>query len=190
MPWNDSSETVVGGTGEVYVGPVGTALPAAEDSALNAAFGGTGFLSEDGISTNQSTEVIRHRAWQTKHNIRIDRDAETFQLSFVAQQFNEITVPLAFGGGDVADLGSGSYKYTPPAAGDSVDERAIVADVIDGDDILRFVVPRGMAVEAVNSQFTRTALGQLPVTIEALQPEDGGFAWYILTNLVGFATGS
>lgn len=190
MAWNDPTETVVGGSGQVYVAPVGTALPAAHDTNLNAAFAGLGYHSEDGVSVNQSAEIIRLGAWQTKVDIRRMRDTETFRLTFALLQWTEVSLPLAFGGGAVTEPSSGKFKYTPPAASEDLYERALICDVDDGTDRLRFVVPKGNAVEAIESQFTRSQFGMLPITFEALEPDDGTPSWHLLTNVAGMATGS
>lgn len=191
MPWNNPDETVIGGTGQVYVADVGTALPTAEDGALSATtYKGLGYHSEDGVSVNQSVDIQRFGAWQTKRDIRRERGDEAFQLTFSLLQWDENTVPLAFGGGSISEPSGGTYKFTPPSVADAIQDKTLVADVIDGANILRFVVPKGNVVEAVDSQFTRTAMGMLPITFEALEPDDGSEAWYFLTNLAGFATGS
>lgn len=190
MPWNRGDETVIGGTGQVYVAPVGTALPANQGSALNSAFVGLGYHSEDGVSINQSIEIIRLGAWQTKSDIRRERDSETFRITFNLLQWNENSVPLAFGGGAVSEPSSGNFKFTPPAVSDAIAEKALICDVQDGPEILRFVVPRGTVVEAVDSKFTRNAFGQLPIAFEAMIPTDESPQWHLLTNISGFAAGS
>lgn len=192
MPgWNDSAETIIAGTGQVYVAPVGTALPANAESALNAAFLGLGYHTEDGVSVNQTPEIVEHGAWQTKHPIRRVREAEEFLITFALLQWNEVNVPLAFGGGDIIDLGSGQYRFDPPVESDELDERALIADVIDGDRRLRWVIPRGSVTEGVTSEFTRASMSGIPITFKALAPEDGSKAWYWLSNdAAAFAAGS
>jgi hypothetical protein len=71
-------------------------------------------------------------------------------------------------------------------ADDALDERSLVVDTIDGDTNYRFVLPRGNVTEAVESQFTRTATAQLPVTFKALQPSAGQSIAYVNTDAVGF----
>lgn len=190
MAWNDSGETIIAGTGEVYVAPVGTTEPANESSTLNTAFFGLGYHDEDGVAVQNAPELQKFGAWQSKKPIRIERGDEAFRLTFKLLQWNEKTVPLAFGGGTISDLGSGHYKFTPPLADDAPDERCVVADVIDGDNILRIVIPRCIVVDDVESELKRDAMGMLPITVEAMEPETGGDPWYFLTNIAGFATGS
>lgn len=190
MAWNNPDDFVVAGTGEVYVAPVGTALPTNSQSALNASFNGLGYHTEDGVSVNAQVNVFMIRSWQSQFETRRGRDTEDFQLSFVLQQWNEINVPLAYGGGSVTSLGGGEYKYTPPAPDAALDERALVCDCIDGSEKVRFVVPRGSVVEAVASTFKRNEAAVLPITWKALQPSDGSAAWYMLPNSAAFASGS
>jgi hypothetical protein len=46
----ETSEVRAGITGELYAAPVGTALPTDTSTALNAAFKGLGYFSEDGVT--------------------------------------------------------------------------------------------------------------------------------------------
>lgn len=191
MAWNDAGETVVAGTGEVYVADTGASLPANQSSNLSAAiYHGLGYHTEDGVGLNYSPEFTRMGAWQAQRPIRIVRGASGTTFTFALLQWNEDTLDLAFGGGDVIDLGGGSYKYVPPSDTDPIAEKTVIIDVIDGSDIGRFVIPRGVATEGVDSTFNDTAMANLPVTVEALEPETGGDAWYFLSNFAGFAAGS
>lgn len=189
--WNDPTETIIAGSGQVYVGAVGATAPTSEVSALSAAtWTGLGYHTEDGASVNQNREIVRHKAWQTKADVRRTTESEVFQVTFVLEQWNEANVPLAFGGGTVSEPSAGKYKYVPPAAGASENEKALILDVVDGSNVLRFYIPRGTAVEGIESQFTRSAMGNLPITFEAMEPDDGTPQWSLFTNLAGFATGS
>lgn len=189
MAWNDPSETVVGGTGQLYTAAVGTALPTDVDAALNASFVGLGLHSEDGVSVNRSQEIFRLGAWQSRNDVRRERESETFQLTAALLQWNEATVVAAFGGGSVTSTANG-YKYTPPAVTEEIEEVAVVCEVEDGNEALLFVIPRANAVETVESSFARSQGSMLPVTFEALEPDDGSAAWYFLASSGAFATGS
>lgn len=188
--WNDGNETVVGGTGQLYVAPVGTALPASESASLNAAFEGLGYTSEDGVSINKALDVIRLGAWQTTKDVRRIRDNEAFRITANLLQWNESNVPLVFGGGTISEPTTGHYKYTPPAVTDAVVEKALILDVQDGTEIIRFVVPRGSVTDAVDSQFSRGQFSGLPLAFEDMEPNDGSAGWYFFTNIADFAAGS
>lgn len=191
MGWNDATETVIAGSGQVYIGAVGATAPTAEDSALSpATWYGLGYHTEDGASISESPEIVRHKAWQTRADVRRTRETDVFQVTFALEQWNEQSVPLAFGGGSVSEPSSGHYKYTPPAVSDAENEKALILDIVDGSNKLRIYVPRGTVVEGVESQFTRSQMGVLPITFEAMEVDDGSPQWSLFTNLASFATGS
>jgi hypothetical protein len=190
MPWNDATETIVGQSGEVYTAPVGSAAPTSAISAPAAAYTGMGYHSEDGLTVRNTPDVLRLFGWQEFEALRIARQRAPFQIGFVLLQWNDATVIEAFGGGAVSGSGA-AYKYTPPTPSDPLAERSIIADIVDGTRHLRFVIPRGIAVETVESKFTRTALGELPITYEALPPSDGSAPWYFFSDdAAAFAAGS
>jgi hypothetical protein len=149
-----------------------------------------GYHTEDGLHTNMAPQLTRLGAWQSLVDVRIARTKAPFQLGFVLIQWNDVTVVEAFGGGAVTGSGA-AYKYTPPLPGDPLAERAVIADIIDGTRHLRFVLPRAIAVDTVDSKFTRTTYGELAVTFEALPPSDGSSPWYFFSDdAAAFAAGS
>lgn len=191
MAWKDSGETLVGNDGLVYVADVGTALPTNATTAPPVAnWTGLGYHNEDGATINKSLDIVEHRAWQSSHPIRRSRGEEAFAIAFGLLQWNEINVPLAFGGGSVDAVSGGQYKYTPPEDADALLEKSLVLDVIDGSDIIRFIVPKGTVTDGVESQFARDQMSPLPITFQALEPDEGGPAWYFFTNRGDFAAGS
>lgn len=188
MAWNDPTELQVGITGQVYVAPLGTALPTTTLGALDAAFVGLGFTTEDGVSFSASKETQDINAWQSFDPIRTIVTARTVQATFSLQQWNEDTVPLAFGGGAVTGS-TPNFKYELPDPEDGVDERSMVIDVEDGDNHMRFVIARGTVTEAVETQFQHGATAVLPITFKALKPSVGKIVTYY-TDAAGFAAGS
>lgn len=191
MPWNDPGETIIAGTGQAYAAAVGTALPTSESSSLNAAFHGLGYHTEDGVSVNFEPDIVEHQAWQSKHPIRVEKNAEAFTVSFVLLQWNEDTVPLAFGGGAITEPTSGHFKYTPPSESDAIAEKSFVIDVQDGSRIGRFVLPRAVVTESVEATFNRSEMAGLPISLKALQPSDLSSPWLFYSNdSAAFTTGS
>ena len=186
--WNDPAELTVGITGQVYVAPTGTALPTTTTGALNAAFVGLGYLTEDGVSFSASKETQDIAAWQAFDPIRTIVTSRTVQATFSLQQWNEDTVPLAFGGGSISGT-SPNFKYSLPDPEDGLDERCMVIDVQDGDINLRFVIARGIVTEAVETQFQHGATAVLPITFKALKPSLGKIVDFY-TDSDGFTAGS
>lgn len=186
---NDAAEVIVAGSGQVWFAPVGTTLPDVGDdptSGLDTAFVPAGFLTEDGPTLSVGSEVTDFMAWQSRTAIRREKQTQDIQFSFVLQQWNSENISFAFGGGSVQDEGGGIWSYTFPEADDALDERALVVDAVDGDVNYRFVLPRGNVTEAVETQFTRTATAQLPVTFKALQPTTDDPIAYVNTDATAF----
>jgi hypothetical protein len=185
----ESQNTVVPGTGRIFVAPVGTALPSTPEGALNAAFVDVGYTTEEGIGINRSQEIFRLRALQKRADIRRERQSEAFQVTFAMLEWSAPTVKLAFGGGEVQSV-SGGYKYSPPSVDDALDERALVVEIEDGDDSMRLVVPKGNAIEAVSSTFARSSGATLPITFDSLDDDEEEDLWYVLSNSDAFDEGS
>lgn len=190
MPWNDSDELVVAGTGQVYVATAGTALPTTPTETLNAAtWTGLGYHTEDGVTFSVTPDIAEFRAWQARQAIRRELNEQDIQLSFSLMQWNEATVVLAFGGGSITSV-SGGYKYTFPDPTSGLDERAVVVDCVDGSETHRFAFSRVNVTETVESQFHRTDPALLPITLKVLAPATGGSPGVYLTTSADFATGS
>lgn len=190
MAWNDASELIVAGNGQVYTAPVGTALPTTGPTeTLNSAFEGLGYHTEDGVSISVNPDIQEFNSWQSRQPVRREMNAREIQVQFTLQQWDEDSVPFAFGGGTVTTLGGGAYRYDYPADTAQLVETSLVVDVVDGSDIFRFVFPRGNVTEAVESQFSRDSEAGLPITWKALAPANDASAGYFLTN-ASFAAGS
>ena len=182
-------EIRIAGTFSVFAAPEGTVVadevPADRDAydldnGLDAAFIEVGFTSPDGSKFTDSKTVVKipvHQRFRAPRTIVTERST---MADFVMRQFNADNVPLAFGGGAVTEPTAGTYKYTPPAVED-LDYRVYVLDTIDGDIIYRYVIKRGMVSSNTETQMSRTAASDLPITIEADEPTEGQ-AWYLLSN--------
>lgn len=191
MAWNDANELVVASNGQIYVAPVGTAMPATTTEALNIAFIGLGYLTEDGLSQSITPEVTGFRAWQEQQDVRRERKAQAAQWKGALEQWNETNIVLAFGGGSMTESPSGTFRYVLPKAGDALDERAYVIDAQDGDRNIRMLIARANITEAVETTFKADELAVLPITIDALAPTGGGDAVvFLFDDDVAFATGS
>lgn len=191
MPWNDAAELVIaaGPGSQAYVAPVGTTLPTSPTASLNAAFAGLGYISEDGVALGSALEIGEHRAMQSRQTIRRTITEQNVSLGFALLQWNEETVPLAFGGGEVTAV-TGGYRYDFPSD-EEPDERSLVVDLVDGDRVTRIVIPRGMHTQDVEATFTRSDPAELPVGFNALTPDDGSTSMYALfSDEAAFAAGS
>ena len=189
MAWNSASEIVIGGTGQVYVAAEGSTLPTTTTGAPAVAFVGLGYHTEEGLTLRSTPDVTDHRVWQSKQPARREINAQDIQVAFELVQWDEDSIPLAFGGGSISGSAP-DFRYNFPTDDDALDIRALVADVQDGSTHLRFVFPRVNVVETVEATFNRTSMAGLPITCGVLAPEGGGSPGYILTDSAGLTAGS
>ena len=190
MPWNDGTEIRVFPSGQVSIAPVGTALPTNPTSVLPVAWTGLGYLTEDGASISVALNVTDIMAWQSRQAVRREVDTQEVTASFGLLQWNESTVPFAFGGGSVVLATAGVYRYELPTDG-SLDERAVIIDAVDGAVNQRIIMPRCNVTDAVEFSLKRTEAAVLPISVKALQPSDGSTSMIYLTNdAASFAVGS
>jgi hypothetical protein len=157
---NDADNIVVAGSGQVYVAPDGTALPASL-AALAAPWVNLGYTSDDGATIGISRETEEILAWQTVEAVRTLITSEPKTISFELLQFDTDTVALALRGGTFDD-NAGVVTYTPAAAGVD-DERAMVIDAVDGDYTFRFCFARVALTGDVEWQLLRTDATRLPL---------------------------
>ncbi len=183
----DTDGIVIGANGTIRVAPVGTAIPTT--SAANFAVGWVdlGYVSEDGVTVTDSRELESIPVWQLFYPARRIVTGRDLSIAFVLRQWSTDTVSLAFGGGEFTWVGSGQYKYEPPAP-EFIDERSLAVDWIDGDKNYRLIIPKGMVTENVETNITRTAAADLPITFGIIGTDDAGAPWTLLTDDPAFAT--
>ena len=189
MSSQNASELVIAGTGNVYVAPFGTTLPTTIDGALNGNFFKLGYVTEDGIKIKSSPTVDEYKAWQSRYPVRRSLTALDVDITFTLEQWNEVTLQTALGGGAVTEYSSGKFKYVPVSDTEQLDEVSIVAEWQDGTKNYRYVIAKGQATESVEIDLQRTALALLPVTIKTLG-QAGVDPYQIYTDDPSFAAGS
>lgn len=190
MPGQDSNEIVVAAGGSLSFAPVGTPLPTNLTTALNAAFKDVGYIDEDGATFTAGVDVEDIMSWQKATPTRRLVTARTLAAQANLQQWNEDNFALAFGGGDWTEPTAGVHRYDPPADQDPLEEHAVVLAWQDGDRSSRLVISRATVNEEVETQFVRNGASVLPITFQALTPDDADAAWYYLTDDHQFSAAS
>lgn len=178
---NNADQILVGSSGAVFTAPVGTALPTAHDTALNAAFKPVGYITPAGPNLSNSKTINDIMAWQSFHPIASRVTGADFTVGFEIMEWDANTLPLAFGGGVITEPTADHYKFTPsdPSV---LDERALVLDVHDGNTVYRYVFPRGYQTGNLDTAFTRDDPAVLPIEFKVLAPTDGTNSFLIYSN--------
>jgi hypothetical protein len=182
----DGSEVIVGNSGHVYVAPVGTALPAAEDTTLDTAFADLGYFSESGVTVTIGRQVAEVRAWQSYAPLRRIITSQATSFAFEMEQWNSDTAVLALGGGTVTEPTADHFMLTPPTPDDGPSQWALVLDVTDEAGTLRFVTAKVELEGDVSIAFTRNSAAVLPVTLTVLDTGTSAL-FQLLTDDAAFA---
>lgn len=128
----------VGITGDIYIAPVGTALPTNVTSPLNAAFVKVGHVTTDALTEALAVTSEKIRSWQKKGGVRSVVTEYDWTWQFVAMESSATVMELFYGGATTATVG-GVSTTTIPIDIESV-EKAMVIQIIDGDIITRYAL--------------------------------------------------
>ena len=180
MALNADNVRVGGGPGgAVYSAPTGTTLPVDADAPVGAEFVDHGYLSEDGVTEATSRSVETIRAWQNAAVVREIPTEGDVTYSFTMIETTADNVSLFYG--DAVDTTDGSVRVRPTQVGD---RRAFVIDVIDGEHVIRTVIPNGEVTERGEQVYVSGQAIGYPVTIRGYQDEDGVAATKYYSALV------
>lgn len=152
----------VGVTGEVYVAPVGTALPTTAIATPNVAFKGLGSVSEDGIAESRDRATDDIRIWQNSAIARTVITESSLRFTFTMVETKKETVELYYGS-SVTDA-TGLITIDPAATGG---RKSFIIDVIDGDKIERTVIAEGEVTEVGDKTYANGEPIGYEVTITA-----------------------
>jgi hypothetical protein len=177
---NSADEIRVAGNGSVFVAEPGTTLPASISVALGAGFINTGYINDDGVTFLDGKTVEPINVWQSFYPPRQIVTEKEASAAFALMQWDLENLKLAYGGGDVVEDAPGEYSYHPPQPGE-IDERIMVIEWVDGDYNYRLIIPNGMVSENVETELTKSAASELPITF-AILGEDGVDPWYLQTD--------
>lgn len=186
MP-TDANEIVVAGNGTVRVAPVGTTAPTTPTATPAAAWIDLGYITEDGATFRDSKDIADIEAWQSFYPVAKIITGKEATVSFALMQWNERTVPLAFGGGSVTNPSAGVWRFAPQSPG-TIDYRALMIDWADGIKSYRLIIPRGLVIEAVDTNLVRTDSAVLPITFSAVPVSSSDDPFVLLTNDLAFSS--
>lgn len=128
--------------GAIYCAPVGTSLPTDATSSLDAAFKALGYVSEDGVTNDNSPESDNVKAWggDTVLSLQTDRpDSFGFTLLEI---MNENVLKVVYGDGNVLTDAQGDMTVKATAE-ELVGKSFIIDMLLKGGRAKRIVIPNG-----------------------------------------------
>lgn len=175
------SELRVAANGQVFIAPVGTALPAAfaDLATLNASFKELGFITEDGATLTISTTYEDKKAWQSFWTLRKIPQDKSFSVGFTLEQWDKLNVEFALSATATSVTGGMKIRPNDPSV---LDTRSMVVLWQDGSSSNGLIIPVGMiSSDSIEVALNRSSTADLPVTFEAT-PDGSQDPWYIISN--------
>lgn len=181
----DSDEIRVYANGGVYVADIDTEFPADIDAPIGGDWTNLGYLTEEGPRFSFGRETFAVKGWQSRFDLRrILTDTPT-GLTTGLKQWNRETLRMALGEGDFTEDAEGAYRFTPDP--DVEWERAVLVEMIDGPDVVRFQFRRMALDGAVTFAGIRTNSSDFDVTLATLDPGGDEPPFDFTTNIEAFA---
>ena len=135
--------------GAVFCAPVGSTLPTDAGSALDAAFKSFGYLSDDGVTNDNSPESESIKAWGGDVVLTISKGKEdTFAFTAI-EATNETVLAAVYGSSNVS--GTLETGITVEANADDAEPHSWVIDMLCRDGAGKRIVIPSAAVTKVGS---------------------------------------
>lgn len=163
--------------GAAFTAPIGTDLPTDAKTALNEAFKSLGYISEDGVTNNNSPEHEEIKAWggdivMTPHTGR--PDTWTFKL---IEGLNPEVLKAVYGSKNVVGA-STEEGITVTANNQQQPSTVWVFDMVMRNDVpKRVVIPSGSISEIAEIQYVDSDVVGYEITVNA-EPDTNGNTHY------------
>ena len=158
-------------SGSIYVAPLGTTLPTSTTAALDSAFKCLGYVSDDGLSNDNSPESQTVKAWggDTVLALQTDRpDTFTYELIEV---LNEDVLKVVYGDGNV-ETSNGEIHVK--ATAEQLEAHAWVIDMVLRDNrAKRIVISDGTLTNLATISYVDNDAVGYGITITATPDSNG-----------------
>ena len=162
-------------TGAVFYAPAGTTVPTSVSEELDPGFVDVGYISDDGLTTSTPTETSDIRAWQNGDIVRRVQTSHDFTVQFAMLETSAATLALYW---NDYTAGAGADSAVVEVTGAQPYRGAFVINVVDGDNLMRIVIPDGQITERGDITYLNEAGIMYDVTITAF-PDGSGVKAYI-----------
>lgn len=152
--------------GAIYRAPLGTALPTNAKDALDQAFEGVGYISDEGLTNQNNQDVSTVHAWGGDEVMSaVQNQSDRFVFTMI-EAMNIVALKTVYGAKNVS--GTLADGITIRKNSDLQDNFAWVCDMILNDNVLkRIVVPSAQVMEVGDIQYVDGEAIGYPTTIMA-----------------------
>ena len=157
--------------GAISVAPAGTALPTNATTALNVAFYNLGYVSEDGLTNENSTEHDNVHAWGGDVVACLPGEyTDTYQFTLLEVLSADVQ-KFVRGNANVTVDTNGNM--TVKANNQELPEQVIVIEMILHGRAVRHVIPRGVITERGETEYKDDDAVGYEITVTALPDANG-----------------
>ena len=166
--------------GAVHWAPLGTTLPTDATTALDVAFVDLGYVSEDGLTNNNSPESDTVKAWggDTVLNLQTDRP-DTFALKLI-EAMNTDVLKTVYGAENVT-VDNDDNITVKATAGEMTSGCWVFDMILKGGRAKRIVVPNGTISELGDITYKDDEAVGYDVTITAVPDTNGVYHYEYIT---------
>lgn len=160
--------------GAAFRAPVGTTLPKDTTTALNEAFKALGYISEDGVTNNNSPSFESAKAWGGDEVLHYQTEKpDTFKLVMIEAMNTEV-LKTVYGDGKVeGELENG---ITVKVSAEELEASAWVIDMIlKGGAAKRIVIPNGTITAVDEIVYKGNQAVGYGITISAVPDDEGNY---------------
>ena len=158
--------------GAAFFAPVGSTLPTDTAAALDKAFNGLGYISDDGLTNANSPDTDTVSAWGGDTVLNLTKTKkDTFKFTLI-ESLNPDVLAAVYGKENVT--GTLSTGITVKANADSNDAYSWVFDMIlRGGALKRIVVPNASVTDIGDIEYKDDGATGYEITISASPDESG-----------------
>jgi hypothetical protein len=162
--------------GAIYAAPLGSTLPTDSSTALDAAFKCLGYVSEDGVTNNNSPESDSVKAWGGDTVIVLQTDRPDSFAFTLLETLSQDVLNAIYGSANVVADAQGNL--TVKATADAMAAQAWVIEmVMRGNRAKRIVIPNGTISELGEIAYKDDEAAGYNVTITDV-PDSSGVYHY------------
>ena len=173
--------------GAIYRAPLGTTLPTTADETLNSAFKGLGYVSDDGVTNNNSPSSEDIKAWGgAVVYTALTEKPDKFKFKMI-EALNTDVLKTVYGSSNVSgDLSTGIAVHAKVEDSESA---SYVIDMLLKNNVLkRLVIPNASISEMAEIVYKDNEVIGYDVTLSAV-PDSGGATHHDYTKQVSGQTG-